>query len=112
MPRAPKERGIANYDDEEESEEEDIDASILDHAPNWSNGLEADRRDGLRVTQNDTAKKSDKKQKEKKEKSEGGPVDTGEECKLVLVVRTDLGMTKGVLLIPFQLFTILRYITI
>ncbi|KAF7920853.1 uncharacterized protein EAE98_008882 [Botrytis deweyae] len=95
MPRAPKERGIAHYDDEEESEEEDIDASILDHAPNWSNGLEADKRDGLRVTQNDTAKKSEKKNKEKKEKSEGGPVDTGEECKLVLVVRTDLGMTKG-----------------
>ncbi|EMR83107.1 putative peptidyl-trna hydrolase 2 protein [Botrytis cinerea BcDW1] len=91
MPRAPKERGIANYDDEEESEEEDIDASILDHAPNWSNGLEADRRDGLRATQNETAKKSEKKQ----EKSERGPVDTGEECKLVLVVRTDLGMTKG-----------------
>ncbi|TEY84250.1 hypothetical protein BOTCAL_0018g00270 [Botryotinia calthae] len=91
MPRAPKERGIANYDDEEESEEEDIDASMLDHAPNWSNGLEADKRDGLRATQNNTAKKSEKK----KEKSEGGLVDTGEECKLVLVVRTDLGMTKG-----------------
>merc|ERR1712098_1019600 len=42
-----RKRGISNYDDEEESEEEDIDASVLDHAPNWSNGFEADKRDGL-----------------------------------------------------------------
>ncbi|KAF4450538.1 PTH2 family peptidyl-tRNA hydrolase [Fusarium albosuccineum] len=70
-----------NLHDPEESEESDIDEgdSILDHAPNWSNGPDADRRQGLRAEQ------------EKK------PVatDNGEECKLVLVVRTDLGMTKG-----------------
>jgi PTH2 family peptidyl-tRNA hydrolase len=46
----------------------------MDHAPNWANGREADRKQGL------VAEK---------------PKDTGEECKLVLVVRTDLGMTKG-----------------
>ncbi|QSZ36670.1 hypothetical protein DSL72_006551 [Monilinia vaccinii-corymbosi] len=91
MPRPARERGIANYDDEEESEEEDIDASILDHAPNWANGLEADRRDGLRVMERSAAKKIE----EKKKKSEERLLDTGEECKLVLVVRTDLGMTKG-----------------
>merc|ERR1712230_268860 len=34
-----RKRGISNYDDEEESEEEDIDASVLDHAPNWSKSL-------------------------------------------------------------------------
>lgn len=97
MPKAPKERGIANYDDEEESEEEDIDASILDHAPNWSNGLEADKRDGLRVMERSAAKKNEKP----------GLVDNGEECKLVLVVRTDLGMTKGVCFIYYlhSLFT-------
>ncbi|KAF7861451.1 hypothetical protein EAF04_008016 [Stromatinia cepivora] len=89
MPKAPKERGIANYDDEEESEEEDIDASILDHAPNWGNGFEADKRDGLRVMERSAPKKNEKK------RSEGGLVDNGEECKLVLVVRMDLGMTKG-----------------
>jgi PTH2 family peptidyl-tRNA hydrolase len=86
--RPPKARGIDNYDDEEESEEEDIDESILDHAPNWGNGIEADRRDGLRA-------------EPQKGKARGAAAkepsweDNGEECKLVLVVRTDLGMTKG-----------------
>src|ERR1700710_2096697 len=84
MPRAPKARGIANYDDEEESEEEDIDESVLDHAPNWANGPEADKRDGLRAV----AKTENKAEKATWE-------DSTEECKLVLVVRTDLGMTKG-----------------
>ncbi|KAK0386932.1 hypothetical protein NLU13_5245 [Sarocladium strictum] len=65
-----------------ESEESDIDedelpAGTMDHAPNWANGAEADRRQGLRVGSRPEAR------------------DTGEECKLVLVVRTDLGMTKG-----------------
>jgi peptidyl-tRNA hydrolase, PTH2 family len=83
LPKAPKERGISNYDDEEESEDEDIDESILDHAPNWGNGLEADKRDGLRAT------------KAKEEPVKTGWEDSTEECKLVLVVRTDLGMTKG-----------------
>ncbi|PQE04977.1 hypothetical protein CJF30_00004763 [Rutstroemia sp. NJR-2017a BBW] len=87
MPRAPKERGIANYDDEEESEEEEIDAEILDHAPNWANGFEADKRDGLRFV----SKKPADKKKEKKADWEN----SDEECKMVLVVRTDLGMTKG-----------------
>ncbi|TVY31109.1 Peptidyl-tRNA hydrolase [Lachnellula hyalina] len=50
-------RGISNYDDEEESEEEDIDESILDHAPNWSNGLDADKRDGLRAPSLNAARK-------------------------------------------------------
>lgn len=87
MPRAPRPRGIANYDDEEESAEEDIDETVLDHAPNWSNGLAADKRDGLRaVTKSEkTAGVSEKAAWE----------DGTEECKLILVVRTDLGMTKG-----------------
>jgi hypothetical protein len=85
--RAPKPRGIANYDDEEESAEEDIDESVLDHAPNWSNGLAADKRDGLRA-----ATKSEKTA----EVTEKAAWEDGtEECKLILVVRTDLGMTKG-----------------
>lgn len=100
MPKPARERGIANYDDEEESEEEDIDASILDHAPNWANGLEADKRDGLRVMERSSAKSVEKK------KSDARLVDTGEECKLVLVVRTDLGMTKGVY---FVLFNFVRF---
>jgi PTH2 family peptidyl-tRNA hydrolase len=82
-PREPKGRGVAYYDDEEESEEEDVDESILDHAPNWANGVEADKRDGLRATA-------------LQEKVEKTPwEDNNEECKMVLVVRTDLGMTKG-----------------
>jgi PTH2 family peptidyl-tRNA hydrolase len=73
----------SNYDDEEESSEEEIDGVLLDHAPNWANGEAADRRDGLRVAPTE--------KKEEKPKWE----DSNEECKLVLVVRTDLGMTKG-----------------
>lgn len=106
-----------------ESDESDIDEgdTILDHAPNWANGEDADRRDGLRVPKPKKTKKSkaaaatakkdeDKKDEKKDEKAETtaaadaaarpqqaviaeGPVN--EECKLVLVVRTDLGMTKG-----------------
>jgi len=85
-----RERGLAgvkNYDDEEESEEEDIDEAVLiDHAPNWANGVEADRRDGLKATAVHKAKTEELNEVK----------DTGEECKLVLVVRTDLGMTKGI----------------
>ncbi|KAH7259669.1 peptidyl-tRNA hydrolase PTH2-domain-containing protein [Fusarium redolens] len=71
-----------NLHDPVESDESDIDEddTVLDHAPNWANGADADKRQGL---------KNVEKEKE--------PVlkDNGEECKLVLVVRTDLGMTKG-----------------
>lgn len=92
----------ANYDDPVESEESDIDEddTLLDHAPNWGNGLDADRRQGLRVTSAGTKKKAAKKEAKLVDVSEGsGPtadlLKTNEECKLVLVVRTDLGMTKG-----------------
>lgn len=71
----------SNYDDEEESSEEEVDGILLDHAPNWANGEAADVRDGLKA-----AKKAAKPEWE----------DSTEECKLVLVVRTDLGMTKGI----------------
>ncbi|TDZ31113.1 Peptidyl-tRNA hydrolase 2 [Colletotrichum spinosum] len=84
----------ANIDDPVESEESDIDEddTILDHAPNWSNAEDADVRQGLRQRQVASA---DKK-KTKKPNPESAPlVDSKEECKLVLVVRTDLGMTKG-----------------
>jgi PTH2 family peptidyl-tRNA hydrolase len=94
LPKAPKERGIHNYDDEEESEDEDIDESILDHAPNWANGLEADKRDGLRATQ----------EVKKEEPAKSAWEDSAEECKLVLVVRTDLGMTKGISPLPSSTF--------
>ncbi|KAL0940964.1 peptidyl-trna hydrolase 2 [Colletotrichum truncatum] len=86
----------ANYEDPVESEESDIDEddTILDHAPNWSNGRAADLRDGLRQRQ--TASSEKKKSKSKKPNPEKAPLaDSNEECKLVLVVRTDLGMTKG-----------------
>lgn len=90
----PKKHGVDNYDDEEESEEEDIDEGILDHAPNWANGLEADKRDGLRAVNQE---KKEKKHESKSALEESGVlVDSGEECKMVLIVRTDLGMTKGI----------------
>jgi peptidyl-tRNA hydrolase, PTH2 family len=81
---ALKEERDANWKDPVESEESDIDEddTILDHAPNWGNGEEADRRQGLRAT-----------------KAPAVAPKSNEECKLVLVVRTDLGMTKGMLLL-------------
>ncbi|EXF83507.1 peptidyl-tRNA hydrolase PTH2 [Colletotrichum fioriniae PJ7] len=85
----------ANFDDPVESEESDIDEddTVLDHAPNWANGLDADRRDGLRQRKGNA---SEKPASSKKPNPAGTPlVDNNEECKLVLVVRTDLGMTKG-----------------
>lgn len=88
----------ANYDDPVDSDETDIDEedTVLDHAPNWANGEDADRKQGLRATAaGKAAGKGDKKKTG--EETPTGPTieDTGEECKLVLVVRTDLGMTKG-----------------
>lgn len=79
------------WKDPVESEESDIDEddTILDHAPNWANGEDADRRQGLRATAAATSKTT----------SAAKPTEQAnnikEECKLVLVVRTDLGMTKG-----------------
>lgn len=88
----------ANYEDPVDSDETDIDedATVLDHAPNWANGEEADRKQGLRMRKGDSKKTKTKQLVGSEEASKGPSVeDTGEECKLVLVVRTDLGMTKG-----------------
>ena len=100
-----------------ESEESDVDEddTILDHAPNWANGAEADQKQGLRVCKEKSKKKQagddgegegegEEKSSTKREAETAHPrqaaVNPGsnpnEECKLVLVVRTDLGMTKGV----------------
>lgn len=102
-----------NLYDPVESDESDVDEgdTVLDHAPNWANGVEADARDGLRqrgVAAGAGEKKNKKKGKkgavgEEEARSSAPLVDVGtggnananEECKLVLVVRTDLGMTKG-----------------
>ncbi|KAI8634085.1 peptidyl-tRNA hydrolase PTH2-domain-containing protein [Xylariaceae sp. FL1651] len=109
------------FNDPVESGESDVDEddTILDHAPNWANGAEADRRQGLRADGEDSKKKQkrprgkdkiDEKAVEgqgdktaKKEAEATHPrqtavnagINPNEECKLVLVVRTDLGMTKG-----------------
>jgi peptidyl-tRNA hydrolase, PTH2 family len=72
----------SNYDDEEETSEEEVDGILLDHAPNWANGEAADVRDGLKVS---ASKKEEKPEWE----------NSTEDCKMVLVVRTDLGMAKG-----------------
>jgi PTH2 family peptidyl-tRNA hydrolase len=73
----------------EESSEEDIDASVtLDNAPNWANGEAADRRQGLK---GGPAAASQRERREKKRET----ATDAEECKLVLVVRTDLGMSRG-----------------
>ncbi|KAF4976158.1 hypothetical protein FZEAL_7136 [Fusarium zealandicum] len=78
-----------NLHDPVESDESEIDEddSLLDHAPNWTNGADADQKQGLRNRMKEKAPIVEEKT----------PVvqDNGEECKLVLVVRTDLGMTKG-----------------
>lgn len=108
-----------NLTDPFESEFSDVDDGVLlDHAPNWANGDEADIRDGLRVRASSVAgsstsskkkkksssssKDKDKKEKEDKDKARHTHSHSGdEECKLVLVVRTDLGMTKGRSSLPF-----------
>jgi PTH2 family peptidyl-tRNA hydrolase len=88
-----KEERRRNLKDPAESEESDIDESdsLLDHAPNWANAEEADRRQGLRIPNGWG--------KDNKGEATAVPsvpfTDVDEECKLVLVVRTDLGMTKG-----------------
>lgn len=77
-----------NLNDPVESEESDIDEeqTLLDHAPNWSNGVDADRKQGLRQGAGAASSAG---------LSPGIKIDPNEECKLVLVVRTDLGMNKG-----------------
>lgn len=94
----------ANYDDPVDSDETDVeeDDTVLDHAPNWANGEDADRKQGLRQRRARKDKDGGGGKKTGRTVADGdetptGPTveDTGEECKLVLVVRTDLGMTKG-----------------
>ncbi|EFY99335.1 peptidyl-tRNA hydrolase [Metarhizium robertsii] len=76
-----------NLHDPVESDESDIDEddTILDHAPNWANGAAADRKQGLRAN----ARVGGMTERQTLD------AESNEECKLVLVVRTDLGMTKG-----------------
>ena len=92
-----KEERRRHFEDPVESEESDVDEEefILDHAPNWANGLEADQRQGLRARNAAAAGSGEKKKSKKKTAEENFGIDPTEECKLVLVVRTDLGMTKG-----------------
>lgn len=82
----------ANFNDPVESEESDVDEddSLLDHAPNWSNGKAADIKQGLRNTPAAAPAAAPKIKL------------SNEECKLVLVVRTDLGMTKGTTFLWFH----------
>lgn len=90
-----------NLADPFESDESEIDDdTILDHAPNWANGEEADRRDGLRIDRKEEQERESKQKEKEAKRAEArrtsiGRVENGEECKLMLVVRTDLGMNKG-----------------
>ncbi|KAI0428991.1 PTH2-domain-containing protein [Xylaria sp. FL1042] len=116
VPPALKSAREKRLNDPVESEESDIDEddTILDHAPNWANGAEADKRQGLRAAEGEATRKNKKNEgKEVADNAETksarqeaeiahprqAAVNPGsnpnEECKLVLVVRTDLGMTKG-----------------
>ncbi|KAG9243901.1 peptidyl-tRNA hydrolase PTH2-domain-containing protein [Calycina marina] len=90
VPKQARAYGISNYNDEEESDGTDIDEGTMDHAPNWANGEEADKRDGLRNTGKAAAALKAKPDEDRKDWE-----NTNEQCKMVLVVRTDLGMTKG-----------------
>ncbi|KAG6008474.1 hypothetical protein E4U54_008702 [Claviceps lovelessii] len=82
-----------NFSDPVESEESDVDEddTILDHAPNWANGEDADKKQGLRAR----ARVGGLMEKTSLPVTNANAGDANEECKLVLVVRTDLGMTKG-----------------
>lgn len=75
---------ISSNEKEIDTGDENVDDELLDHAPNWGNDVKGKAKNELRVPM--------------KNKFEPMPVwDTQqqEECKMVLVVRTDLGMTKG-----------------
>ncbi|KAI1095489.1 PTH2-domain-containing protein [Rostrohypoxylon terebratum] len=86
----------SNIDDPVESDESDIDDdTILDHAPNWANGEDADKRDGLKMSKQRKPKNAKTDEKEDSSRPPLADAPANEECKLVLVVRTDLGMTKG-----------------
>jgi hypothetical protein len=91
---ALSEERLRNFKDPVESEESDVDENdtILDHAPNWSNTEDADRRQGLRASAVAEGSHGGKKESER---AKPALPESNEECKLVLVVRTDLGMTKG-----------------
>jgi PTH2 family peptidyl-tRNA hydrolase len=78
---------------ESDADEVSEDESGLDHAPNWANGREADLRDGLR--ERGGARKSAAAAAAQAPAPARREPKENEECKLVLVVRTDLGMTKG-----------------
>lgn len=96
-----------NLTDPVESDESDVEEdTLLDHAPNWTNSEDADRRQGLRASPANANGKQEAVG-EANEAEQGVSDGTAtpdaqlvdleeEECKLVLVVRTDLGMTKGV----------------
>ncbi|KAK3304298.1 peptidyl-tRNA hydrolase PTH2-domain-containing protein [Chaetomium strumarium] len=83
----------ASFKDPVESEESDVDEedTVLDHAPNWANGEEADRRQGLRASAQSQSQPLSQSQSGRQSLN----INPNEECKLVLVVRSDLGMTKG-----------------
>jgi len=102
-PELRKERE-GKWTDPVESEESDIDEddTILDHAPNWTNGEEADRRQGLRASVSSGSAGGSSKPAPSPASASASAAGKlaapkgNEECKLVLVVRTDLGMTKGI----------------
>ncbi|KAG5920787.1 hypothetical protein E4U42_006068 [Claviceps africana] len=83
-----------NFTDPVESDESDVDEddTILDHAPNWANGHDADAKQGLRARAR-VGGLIERSSLPAATNDRSG--DENEECKLVLVVRTDLGMTKG-----------------
>ncbi|KAI1489166.1 peptidyl-tRNA hydrolase PTH2-domain-containing protein [Biscogniauxia mediterranea] len=104
VPRSWAAERERNLRDPVESDESDVDEgdTLLDHAPNWANAEDADRRQGLRVRKGGRGNSSNKKREAEAEAANPLPrdaladtADSKEECKLVLVVRTDLGMTKG-----------------
>ncbi|KAI0602204.1 peptidyl-tRNA hydrolase PTH2-domain-containing protein [Biscogniauxia sp. FL1348] len=104
VPRSWASERERNLRDPVESDESDVDEgdTVLDHAPNWANGEDADRRQGLRVRKGKGNANTNKREEAEAEAAGNPPredalADTNakEECKLVLVVRTDLGMTKG-----------------
>ncbi|KAI1873839.1 uncharacterized protein JN550_003108 [Neoarthrinium moseri] len=94
IPPSMSEERRRNLTDPVESDESDVDVddSLLDHAPNWANSTDADKRDGLKQNRPKKAKAASAVDPSTSALAAASP---NEECKLVLVVRTDLGMTKG-----------------
>ena len=99
MPRASAASAhkTVHYDSSEESESEEIsDGAILDHAPNWANGYEADKRDGLRAGLAEAAAAEEKAKRKQGQAKVALQVKSEEELQMLQATAISLGLVAEV----------------